>query len=378
MKPNNMPAPPEDISDETPPPSVWLVTGYRAGENVQILALAEALGWPFTVKRLVYRHHDFVPGLLRLSSLMGIDRERSSPLTPPWPDLIISAGMRNEPVCRWIKAQSGGKSRIVLLGRHWAQLRHFDLVVTTPQYRLPHAPRILHNTTTLHRVTDALLQEAAAGHAQNLRSLPQPYIAVVMGGNSGPYTLGRHAARRLARQSCELAQSQGGSLLVTTSARTPPSAIEAFASAVDCPMQLYRWKPDDPANPYYAYLGLARAIIVTGDSIAMLSEACATGKPVYIFDLGTGQDAMRWPSATLPARAASEEETDFRLGAFLYKMLMRFGHQRLTRDIRLVHRQLIASGQAVWLGDEKSPSPQQTVPDSIRCTVERVRSLLGR
>lgn len=376
---NNMPDPIEkDCRKDAPtPPSVWLITGYRAGENVQILALAEALGWPFSIKRLVYRRHDFVPGLLRLSSLMGIDCTRSSPLTAPWPDLVISAGMRNEPVCRWIKERSGGKTRIVLLGRHWAHPRHFDLVITTPQYRLPDKPGILHNVTTLHRVTDTLLRDAAAVHAADLQSLPQPHLAVVMGGNSGPYTLGRHAARRLASQSCALAQSLGGSLLVTTSARTPPAAIDAFSSAAQCPMQLYRWKPDDKANPYYAYLASARAIIVTGDSIAMLSEACATGKPVYIFDLGTGKDAMRWPATTSAENTAGTIETDFRLAALFYKWLMRFGPQRLTRDIRLVHQQLISTGQAAWLGDKFPTGQHGNPPDSVRRAVDSIRSLLG-
>ena len=39
----------------SPVPSVWIVTGYRAGERVQIMALAEARGWPYQVKDLDYR-----------------------------------------------------------------------------------------------------------------------------------------------------------------------------------------------------------------------------------------------------------------------------------------------------------------------------------
>ncbi len=361
-------------------PSVWVITGYRAGENTQILALAEALGWPFVAKHLVYRTYDFIPGLLRLSSLMGIDQEQSSAFKPPWPDLVISAGMRNEPICRWIKSRSGGKTRIVLLGRHWASLDHFDLVVTTPQYRLPQHEKILHNVTTLHRIDDRALKEAAAKHAESLSALPQPYITVVMGGSSGPYTLGRHAAQRLARQSCELARSLGGSLLVTTSARTPAKAIGAFSSAVDCPMQLYRWKPDDPDNPYYAYLALAGTIIVTGDSIAMLSEACATGKPVHIFDLGTGKNSMRLTTTIKKADQGGSSsihgKNDFSLNAFFYKLLMRFGPRRLSRDISLVHRQLIERGLAVWLGEQFQEHESRLPVNDVQRTVERVNLLI--
>ena len=38
-------------------------------------------------------------------------------------------------------------------------------------------------------------------------------------------------------------------------------------------------------NPYFGYLALADVIIVTCDSVSMISEACSTGKPVYLVAL---------------------------------------------------------------------------------------------
>jgi len=198
--------------------------------------------------------------------------------------------------------------------------------------------------------------------ATRLAQLPRPYIAVIIGGNSGPCTFGRRAAVQLARQASAMARACGGSLLVTSSARTPATAIDRFKAAVDCPMHLYRWQADDSDNPYYAYLALAEKIIVTGDSIAMLSEACATGKPVAIFDLD--------PEAT------STRERDFRVGASLYRLLMRFGPQRLSRNIRLVHRQLIASGHVAYLGEALPDKPPPPLAD-VQQAINRVRRLLG-
>jgi len=335
--------------------------GYRAGENSQLLALAEALGWPFEIKRLAYRCYDFLPGLLRQASLLGVRRQASSPLRAPWPDLVISAGMRNEPVCRWIKQQSGDISKLVHIGRTWADTAQFDLIITTPQYRLPQRDNILHNATTLHRVKPQRLQAAVAEWTARLAQLPRPYITVIIGGNSGPCTIGRRAAVQLARQASAMARACGGSLLVTSSARTPDTAIDCFEATVDCPMHLYRWQADDADNPYYAYLALAEKIIVSGDSIAMLSEACATGKPVSIFDLD--------PETT------TTNGRDFRLGASLYRLLMRFGPQRLSRDIRLVHHQLITSGHAAYLGQALPDKPPPPLED-VQQAVSRDRHLL--
>lgn len=335
--------------------------GYRAGENSQLLALAEALEWPFEVKRLTYRCYDFLPGLLRRPSLLGIRQQASSPLRAPWPDLVISAGMRNEPVCRWIRQQSGGLSKLVYIGRTWANRALFDLIITTPQYRLPQRHNILHNATTLQGVKTTRLQEAAAAWRPQLAHLPAPYICVIIGGNSGPCTFGRRAAEQLAGEACAMARANNGSLLVTSSARTPPDALKHFVTAIDCPMQLYRWQSNDKDNPYYAFLALARHIIVTSDSIAMISEACATGKAVAIFDLDPEEK--------------SGKQRDFRLGAVLYRLLMRFGPRRLSRDIRLVHRQLIASGHAISLGQPLPPHPPPPLQDVQRATC-RVRKLL--
>jgi hypothetical protein len=41
-------------------------------------------------------------------------------------------------------------------------------------------------------------------------------------------------------------------------------------------------------NPYYAYLAIADALLVTADSVSMVSEAAATGKPVHILNLDGG------------------------------------------------------------------------------------------
>ncbi|HYQ90748.1 MAG TPA: mitochondrial fission ELM1 family protein [Candidatus Competibacteraceae bacterium] len=345
------------------PPRVWLIQSYRAGENSQLLALAEALDWPFEIKRLVYRSWGFLVNLTRRVSLAGIDRSRSSPLQAPWPDVVIAAGLRNEPVARWIRRQSGGRVKLVHIGRPWADLRHFDLVITTPQYRLPPRPNVLHNALTLQRVTADHLAEATAFWAPRLAALPRPYITVLAGGNSGPYTFDPSTAERLGQAANALAMESGGSLLVTSSARTPRPSFEVLAATLQQPAYLYHWTPDDSENPYYGLLALADALIVTSDSIAMLTEACATCKPVYIFDMGAGPGDRPWT----PAHWAS----------FGYRQLLRFGPRKLGRDVGLVHRALIDAERAVWLGQTFPSGPPPPPLNDVQRAVARVRDLFA-
>ena len=138
--------------DRASQPTVWVLTGHKAGDNTQVMTLAEALGWPYEVKRFRYRKYELLTNRLLGVTLAGICKKTSSDLLPPWPDLVITAGRRNEPVARWIQKQSDKKTRLVHIGRPWAPLKLFDLIVTTPQYFLPDQPNVLKNQLPLQTV----------------------------------------------------------------------------------------------------------------------------------------------------------------------------------------------------------------------------------
>ena len=374
-----MPAEPDATLLTHWPPRVWAVLCYRSGDNTQILSLVEALGWPFEIKRLAYKQHKVAINLLRGTGLAGIDISRSSPLAPPWPDLIISAAFRNEPVCRWIQRQADHRVRYVHIGRPWARFDHFDLVIAVPEYRLARHPKVLHNDLSIHGVTAARLAEAAAQWAPRLAELPRPYIAVLVGGYSGPYTLDRPTAERLGRQASALAHELGGSLLVTTSARTPRSSAAALRAAIDAPAYFFQWTRQAGDNPYYGYLALADSLIVTCDSVSMLTEACATCKPVYIFDLDehhtASNPALRHPGAIHSSSPGWRDWRIHHLKAALYQQMMRLPLPRLSRDIRLVHEYLIKSGHAVWLGQPFPPGPPLPPLEDTQRAVTRIRAL---
>lgn len=347
-------------AEQAQSPLVWALASYRAGENAQIRALVEALGWPFRWVELSYRPAGVLQRILRGVGLRGVDLERSAAFAPPWPDILISGGLRNEPVARWVKRASDGRTRLVFLGRTWASAAHFDLVITTPQYRLSPGANVLYNATTLHGVTPERLAAAATALEPRVAHCPAPRIAVLLGGDSGPYPFRRRAAALLGRLVNAKAAAANGSLVVTTSARTHPVAVRAFERELDVPSFVYRWLRDDADNPYFGLLGIADEIVVTGDSIAMLSEAVATGRPVHIFDLDTRLHG---------------ERSELTVKSMLYRVLMRIGPTRLSRDVSIVHERLVSEGRAVWLGEPWRGASGP--PDESRArAVARVKALL--
>ena len=106
-------------------PLIWLVIGDKPGDNAQIEIIAEALGLPFAIKRVLPKDA-YILGKPRFTpSLYHLDLERSDRLEPPWPELILTIGRRPAMAALWIQEQSGGRSKIVLLGRPKRWLERF-------------------------------------------------------------------------------------------------------------------------------------------------------------------------------------------------------------------------------------------------------------
>lgn len=353
---------------------VWVLLGRKAGDNNQVLALAEALGQPYEEKHIQARGWELLPHLLLGVTLAGIDRRRSSPLAPPWPDLVISAGRRNEPVARWIRRQSGNRTRLVHIGRPWAPLDCYDLIVTTPQYFLPERDNIQHNTLPLHRVRPEAVAAAARRLEPELAALPRPFTTVLIGGDSGPFVFTPDKGRRLAERVNRLIAQTGGSVLVTDSRRTPPAAAQAFRDALAVPSAAWWWDEDNTGrdNPYFAYLGLGERFVVTGESMSMLAEAAATGRSMYLFDPAD------------PPGAWWRRVHNFRHKPLSHRLAMRLAPVRMRRDVGRIQQALVASGRARWLeqapeligqGETWYQAVEEDSGAELKRTAERVRAL---
>lgn len=360
------------------PPLVWIVASPHAGDNTQLRALAAALGWPMEMKELVYRPTEAALRFLSLPTLAGVDLASSSDVVPPWPDLVLCSGRGAEAVAFWIRERKPG-TRIVFVGTPWAPLSRFDLVITTPQYRLPAAPNVLHNLLPLHDVTPERLAAQAKLWEPRLAHLPRPFTAVLVGGDSGPYHFTPQAAARLGHEATQLALRDGGALLVTTSARTSEAATGALQAAIGAPGLVHRWTRGGGENPFHAFLGLASRIVVTADSISMMAEAIASRKPVLLFDIEDGPFAMR-AEERQPGTSHRPPPIGWRgrsVSATLFRLLINQAPPRFSRDLRIVQRDLVDGGYARWLGDASPLAPPPPVPDELGRTVARIRQLFG-
>ncbi|MBV8097240.1 MAG: mitochondrial fission ELM1 family protein [Acetobacteraceae bacterium] len=268
----------------------WVISSDYAGLQAQALGLAEAAGLSPELRVLVPR----APWRWVAAAHWPAPLAAVPELRPPWPGVVIGAGG----VAAAVGAALRRRGQAVVQVQHpRMDPRRFDVVVVNRHDGLTGA-NVVVTRTALHRVTPERLAAAAAIWRPRLAHLPRPLVAVLVGGSNGRLNLDVAVGQALGVQLAAMIRQDRIGLALTPSRRTGPAVTEALTSAV---RPLGGWVWDGAGeNPYYGLLGLADAIVVTQDSVSMISEAVATPAPVMV--------------AALPGRSR-------RQGAFLHGLV---------------------------------------------------------
>jgi len=260
----------------------WVLTEGMAGMVTQAVGLAEAVGMPFIEKTIqLQAPWRWLPPRFWPPGIMGLNGS-SDPLTPPWPDLAISCGRKSIGPALAVKRKSGGQTFCVHIQNPHVALRNFDLVVAGTHDGLS-GENVIVTKGAIHRVTPERLKAAAADFTGVLANLPRPLTTVLVGGSNRVFDMTPEIVANFAAKLAAFNAATGGTLLVTPSRRTGAENIAALRRGLENSASII-WDGTGE-NPYFGYLSHADQIIVTCDSVSMVSEACATGRPVYVFDL---------------------------------------------------------------------------------------------
>jgi hypothetical protein len=207
---------------------VWVLLGGRAGDNNQLLRLAEALELPFHSIELHNNGLHLIPPRLLGATLSALTSESKREILPPWPDLILGIGYRSVPVALAIQKLSGGKTKLVRLGNPRLDPSYFDLVITTSQYPVPDAPNVIRLPVGIPTAAPA---EPNGEEVEWLKRLPRPHRLLLIGVDTFMWTLRPEA---VARAAVDIA-NKGGSLIPVGSPRSSPEVIAATGPLLDNP-----------------------------------------------------------------------------------------------------------------------------------------------
>ena len=266
-------------------------------------------------------------------------------LAAAYADVLISCGSATAPVAVLLSGAWRIKS-VVIMNPRPIPLSRFDLAFVPvhddvrPQ---PHVVQVRGALNTLSAASLDVSRERLRSHprfrppmdrrasisAPTLPSEDAPVIAVLLGGDTEDYALTAAFVEQVIQQALAACEAADAVMFVTTSRRTPP----------DVEHQLEGWLADHPRcsllllasrdaleGTIEGMLGWSQAVVVTGESISMVSEASASGRPVVVVDpprrrAGAGQTKAERFLQTLVTEGVVHHPAPAELGALLSTIL---------------------------------------------------------
>jgi mitochondrial fission protein ELM1 len=321
-------------------PPVWVLLGERTGDNNQLLRLAGELGQEFRTIELHYNWQHLVPPRLLGPSLHTLDPESEAQIRPYWPKLVLGIGYRSVPVALAIRELSAGRTKIVRLGNPRMGPRNFDLVITTPQYDVADAANVVRLPVG---ISTAPTLDPTREEAEWLQKLPRPHRLLLIGGDTFMWRL---VPEKLGEAASALRRRKRGSVIAVSSGRSAQAVLDSVAGALAGSEHGLVW---GRFPRYPVLLGDADEIYVTADSVAMISDAVVTGKPVGLIE----------PTKTAFGR--------------LFYTLAKVGLPIPIRDIHRFWTRIRADGLA---GTVEHPVAGRLYTDPLATAVAAVRKLL--
>jgi len=306
----------------TPARRVLVLSDGKTGHLKQSLAVVAAMreahpALTHTVVDVRFRHpwargfallwSGWMPARFGAAACLAwtLTAESARELLTRYADLIISCGSSLAPVNVLWASQNLAKS-VAIMNPSPLPLRRFHLVIAPAHDRLCSA-NVIQTAGTLSGFRDEDLLTAKRRlpeHPNFRRDRPaldqQPAVAVFIGGQTAHYDLNAAFIDALCAQVTGACEAVDGWCLVTTSRRTSPEVERLLSERLSrhprCRLLLIATR--DPINgTMEGMLGWADVAVVTGESISMVSESCASGRPVVVVE-----PPLRTPSRSTPTK----------------------------------------------------------------------------
>lgn len=279
---------------QTTPLTIWTVTSGAAGMRSQTSGLAHAVksewknaaGKPANIieKTIILKPWAVpLPGHRNPLPFYSL-RNNSSPIQQPWPDILLSCGRRSSAISIAIGKASRQETFRVHIQNPQTPTRYFDLVASMQHDNLK-GENVIETKLALHKLTSKQLEkEKQIWHPQFNLHAGRPILGVILGGKNKNHGFNQHRLTDLISLIRQAVKENGAQVLITPSGRTEPFVTKALETEFATEASVWLWNKKGQ-NPYLGILSNADHLLVTADSVSMISESLFTTKPVHIFPL---------------------------------------------------------------------------------------------
>lgn len=259
----------------------------KKGTEKQCVALANAL----QIEHLDILYPQFnklpLPGVLKPKYLYSFATvHQCKEFLKKDVNIIIVSGRRSAKLGAYLHSLG---YFVVFILKPPVSCKHFNVVLIPEHDRPMGGSNVISTFGALHHITPDFLRVQQHDFKHNYPEIYHHLIppcaqkaAVLIGGNNKFYHISLVKVKEWCQQFMALAH-QGWGLMITVSRRTPNKIKDVMCAHLQHPL-IKIWSGEGP-NPYELFLSHADAILVTPDSVSMMSESAGTGKPLYGLEL---------------------------------------------------------------------------------------------
>lgn len=276
--------------------TIWVLKDNRIGSSKQAEFLAKAIGKPYEVKNIVYNKYITLPNFLK-PNRVGVDFEKSDSLfvanidvDSGRPDVIIFAGRRLAGIAVYLKEyhEKSAKKPVKLISILNPNLpfKNFDVILLPYHDTISKKNKyknLINFTGALCNSDLKITKEVSDYWGSKLELCRKPLILWVIGGDVKNKRMNSKKIGDITAKISDMVLGYNGTLLVTTSRRTSEKCIAEIKANIACDNLLYIFGEKGAPNPYNLFLTKCDTVIVTCDSISMVSEIATLGKNLYMY-----------------------------------------------------------------------------------------------
>jgi len=264
-----------------------LLTEGMHGMISQVEGMAKALGAEYSHKivRLSFPWNLIPPKFSPISEIVLKDKTYITENKEF--DLVISCGRKSVIPSIFLKKKNP-KLFTIHIQNPKVDSKHFDKVIS-PMHDKYYGPNVIHSEGAIHYITYEEIQAAKDYLANKIKS--KKIVSIILGGPNKYYSFSYEQLNEIFNSIKNTFIGKGYEVIIVPSLRTPKKIIELakkemskFGHVVD--------SVDKQA--YLSAYALATYVVVTCDSISMISEAMASGKPIYVAHMKEKKNIYRF------------------------------------------------------------------------------------
>ena len=260
---------------------IWALIDDRTGNKNQILGILKELDFTYKIKKVKYNFFANFPNFIiqLLGSYIHATKFKMN-YFPPFPDIIISCGRRTFPLASKLKKNIKPTPKFIHLmyPKYSMNIKSADIIFTPNHDNIKNKNNLIRTFGTPNQINNTLKKNVPS-------KISKPILSILIGGNHGRYKMKTDIVKEII-DTVSLRMKQKGSILISTSRRTSNDIISYLDNIIEKNIlikNIYHPKTSKKKNSLSQMLSLADEIIVTGDSMSMLSESCELKKPVRVF-----------------------------------------------------------------------------------------------